>query len=583
MVLHLRKLIAVALALIIMVSASSAFALENNQEVCNEDVQVTETVATEEPVATEKNAATDEITPSQDKEITEQIPVSFAYLTLCDEKGTKVLDEEKMEIQDNVAAREFVEKTLEDNNLEYRWEDLLIRYNDEEITDENFEEQIIKSGDKLFIIVSKAEQSEAPHDEREFIEEEVSLSVQASKDSIDSTHKGAISKATSIMDAADWSFLFEWGVIGLSRINSVSEADAKKYCTSLATYIDEIKTAKLNETKSSDNARTVLALTALGYYPTDVLGYNLLEPLADFEYASTPYLSGPIWSLIAIDSHNYSIPQVGKGKTQTTREGLVEAILDSRVGDGWAYSGTVPDVDMTCMAIQALAPYRTSNSKVKAAIDAAVNWLSKQQNSNGSYRSYGVENSESASQVIAALTALGIDPNTDSRFIKNGKSVVDSLISFKLSDGGFKHIDSDVKYNNLATFQGCYALTAYKRFMSGNLSLYDMTDITLVEFGATPAARDKIIDKIDKDVKPETGGASAMGKTFSLGGKTIKLGTTDISGDLTGTENATGSKNVYNSVAEKQKLMRVLPWIYCGIGALAALALVLLLRNRKAE
>lgn len=583
MVLHLRKLIAVALALIIMVSASPAFALENNQEVCNEDVQVTETVAAEEPVATEKNAATDEITPSQDKEITEQTPVSFAYLTLCDEKGTKVLDEEKMEIQDNVAAREFVEKTLEDNNLEYRWEDLLIRYNDEEITDENFEEQIIKSGDKLFIIVSKAEQSEAPHDEREFIEEEVSLSVQASKYSIDSTHKGAISKATSIMDAADWSFLFEWGVIGLSRINSVSEADAKKYCTSLATHIDEKQSAKLHETSSSDNARTVLALTALGYYPTDVLGYNLLEPLADFEYASTPYLSGPIWSLIAIDSHNYSIPQAGKGKTQTTREGLVEAILDSRVGDGWAYSGTVPDVDMTCMAIQALAPYRTSNSEVKAAIGAAVKWLSKQQNSNGSYRSYGVENSESASQVIVALTALGIDPNTDSRFVKYGKSVVDSLISFKLSDGGFKHIDSERTYDNLATFQGCYALTAYKRFMSGNLSLYDMTDITLVEFGATPAARDKIIDKIDKDVKPETGGASAMGKTFSLGGKTIKLGTTDISGDLTGTENATGSKNVYNSVAEKQKLMRVLPWIYCGIGALAALALVLLLRNRKAE
>ena len=38
----------------------------------------------------------------------------------------------------------------------------------------------------------------------------------------------------------------------------------------------------------------------------------------------------------------------------------------------------------------------------------------------------------------------------------------------------------------------------------------------------------------------------------------------------------------YNNETEKQKIMSILPWIYGGITAFAALALVLILRNRKA-
>ena len=81
------------------------------------------------------------------------------------------------------------------------------------------------------------------------------------------------------------------------------------------------------------------------------------------------------------------------------------------------------------MAIQSLAPYYDKDEKVKASVDRGLNWLSKPK-SDGGYSSWGSINSESIAQVIVALTSLGIDPHNDPRFVKNGNSVVDALLSF---------------------------------------------------------------------------------------------------------------------------------------------------------
>lgn len=130
------------------------------------------------------------------------------------------------------------------------------------------------------------------------------------------------------------------------------------------------------------------------------------------------------------------------------------------------------------MGIQALSPYYDSNAQVKAAVDAALQRLSDLQLSDGTYASGGSSTSESCSQVIVALSSLGIDPNTDSRFIKNGKSVVDGLLSFSVAGGGFKHLSSGTM-NQMATEQGYYALTAYERYKNGQNRLYDMTDVAV--------------------------------------------------------------------------------------------------------
>lgn len=162
-----------------------------------------------------------------------------------------------------------------------------------------------------------------------------------------------------------------------------------------------------------------------------------------------------------------------------TRGKLIEVILNKQLADGgWALSGDAADPDMTAMAMQALAPYYKTNAVVKAAVDKALDTLSGLQLASGGYGSWGTENSESCAQVIVALTALGIDPTTDSRFVKNGVTVLDALCAYFVEGGGFRHVASGDR-DGMATEQGYYALTSYYRFAAGKTSLYDMSDVTI--------------------------------------------------------------------------------------------------------
>jgi hypothetical protein len=98
------------------------------------------------------------------------------------------------------------------------------------------------------------------------------------------------------------------------------------------------------------------------------------------------------------------------------------------------------------------------------------------QNSNGGYSSWGTENSESIAQVIICLTTLGINPYTDSRFIKNGNSLVDALLSYSVQGGGFSH-EINGKYNQMASEQCYLALVALDRFVKGKNSVFNMSDV----------------------------------------------------------------------------------------------------------
>ena len=133
---------------------------------------------------------------------------------------------------------------------------------------------------------------------------------------------------------------------------------------------------------------------------------------------------------------------------------------------------------MTAMAVQALAPYYGTDAGVKEAVDKALECLSDIQDKDGGYASWGTKNAESCAQVMVALTALGIDPATDVRFIKDGHTVIEALLGFYVEGGGFRHVASGER-NTMATEQGYYALAAYDRMLKGQTSLYDMTDVTI--------------------------------------------------------------------------------------------------------
>ena len=273
----------------------------------------------------------------------------------------------------------------------------------------------------------------------------------------------------------------EWMVIGLARSGRTVPAG---YYDNVVEYVKAKADAneRLHPAKVTDNARVILALTAIGKDVTNVGGHNLLKGLDNMDYVQTQGINGPIFTLIALDSHNY--PTMG----DVTREKLIQVILAAQLADGgWDLSADKADPDMTAMAIQALAPYYKTNETVKAAVDKALEALSALQRNDGGFGSWGTVNSESCAQVIVALTALGIDPTADSRFVKNGLTVLDALAGFYVTGGGFRHTANGER-NGMATEQGYYALAAYYRFANAQTRLYDMTDVTIQT--GTPATGD---------------------------------------------------------------------------------------------
>lgn len=303
----------------------------------------------------------------------------------------------------------------------------------------------------------------------------------------------------------------EWMALGLARSGrTVPEG----YYDAVVKYVkDNIDSnGRLDKNKATENARIILALTAIGKDVTNVDGHDLLAGLNEMSYLSKQGINGAIFTLIALDSHSYT------PAGDVTRDKLVQVILDAQISSdgGWSLDGKNADVDMTAMAIQALAAYYKSNSSAKKAVDKGLSWLSSVQQNDGGFTSWGAANSESCAQVIVALTALGIDPAKDSRFIKNGVSVLDALCSFAVNGGGFKHLATETSANGMATEQGFYALVAYYRLLNGQTSLYDMTDVKLEGVKAEEPVddTDKSDDTADTDtpVDTEVGEASSGGQ-----------------------------------------------------------------------
>jgi len=251
----------------------------------------------------------------------------------------------------------------------------------------------------------------------------------------------------------------EWAVLGLARGGYPVPA---AYYENVVSYVKDCG-GVLHSRKYTEYSRVVLALTAIGKDPTNVAGYDLVQPLSDFESTVWQGINGPIWALIALDSGNYA---------NQIRQQYVDHILAKECsGGGWAMAGEEGDADITAMALQALAKYR-DQAAVKAAVERGLSWLSSIQNADGTFSTAGEDTCESTAQVIVALGELGL-PVTDSRFVKQGKTAVDGLMKYYLQGKGFVHVlggSSDA----MATEQAFYALVSARRAEQGQTSLYTM-------------------------------------------------------------------------------------------------------------
>ena len=264
-----------------------------------------------------------------------------------------------------------------------------------------------------------------------------------------------------------------WAVIGMARNNNYSVDNiSETYVKTLKKELND-KKGILSISKYSDYSKAIIALTSLGISPENVGGYNLLLNLIDMEKITIQGINGPLWALLAINSNNYT--------STISKETLINHILTHEIkGGGWSLSSdTAADVDITAMVLTSISKYK-NRSDVMPYIERGVEFLSNSQNADGGFETLSQVNSESSSQVIIALSSLGIDALNDSRFIKNNKSIMDDLIqNFYNGQGGFYHLKNG-NVDKIATEQGFLALTAYSRFKKGEKSLYDMSDIKVI-------------------------------------------------------------------------------------------------------
>lgn len=222
-------------------------------------------------------------------------------------------------------------------------------------------------------------------------------------------------------------------------------------CYAAAETLVGVSEGVLSSTKSTEYSAVILALTAADYDARNVGGYDLTEALFDTSFVTKQGLNGAIFALLALDSGEYPAPE-------GLRDALLDAILSRQLPDGgFAFSGERADPDMTAMALAALAAY-TDRADVASAVEQALEALSALQGENGGFASYGEENAESCAQVILALAALDLSP-TDERFVKNGVSVLDALLTYRVEEGGFAHLPNG-ETDAIATMQSYAALTA---------------------------------------------------------------------------------------------------------------------------
>ena len=287
---------------------------------------------------------------------------------------------------------------------------------------------------------------------------------------------------TTVTDPTIGSVGGEWSVIGLARSGvEVPQSYWDKYYARVVSQV-ESKQGILHDKKYTEYSRVILSLTAIGADPRDVGGYNLLEPLADFEKTIWQGINGPIWALIALDSGSYEIPVDDTVPIQATRESYINEILCRQLNNG-GFSFTqkggngIGDVDITGMALQALAPYQ-EQEKVSHAVKQAVTYLSSIQNKDGGYTGRsGASSLESIVQVVVGLTALGIEVDAEA-FIKEEGSLLDALFSFQKSNGEFLHVKNHNSSDIMASEQGLYGLVSVKRGNEGDYTLYNMGDVT---------------------------------------------------------------------------------------------------------
>ena len=264
---------------------------------------------------------------------------------------------------------------------------------------------------------------------------------------LEKAHDGAYKAGESSSD---------WTIVVYSKDGK--DFDYGGYLEDMEKYVTEKYKSKdkLDRDKATEWHHAALAVLACGGDPTKIGKDKDGKPvdlIADgtYNWSQTESLgqqgsNALIYALITLDAGDFDVPEGSK----YTRESIIDDLLKCQYTDGsFALGeGEQGNTDITAMAVQALAPYYTKIQRVQESVDQAVAYLSREQQDSGLYINGDDYSSETVSQVILALCALGRDPAEDEQFKKAGGSILECLMMFRMDDGSFSHtVPEDTSQN----------------------------------------------------------------------------------------------------------------------------------------
>jgi len=236
------------------------------------------------------------------------------------------------------------------------------------------------------------------------------------------------------------SALTSWVIMALTAAGE--DVVSNTWAPEGANPVDFLRSGSTSDDETTDYARLLMALTAAGQGPV-FKNVNLAEKIISFQQSSGQiaqldqgekgFINAHMWSILALASAGYKIPQQEKAK---------EWLLNHQNEDGgfgWM-EGTASDTDDTGIAIQALVVLgEVPESSV--AIKNALKYQKNCQVEDGGF-SCGDEwmgsksNAASDSWVLQGLMAVGENP-VGEKWEVNGKNPVSHLLSLQNGDGSF--------------------------------------------------------------------------------------------------------------------------------------------------
>ena len=262
-----------------------------------------------------------------------------------------------------------------------------------------------------------------------------------------------------------------WAAIALAKAGK--RMDETAYLDTLEQEVAECyeRDGGLSDYKATEYHRIALTMLALGGDPEQIQGKNgtTINLVADGTWnfpGGSPGLQGSnglIYALLLLDAGDYEPPA---DKAQLRKEYVEELLSYQKESGAFCLDNSLSgDIDITAMAVQALAPYE--ENEAKEAVMRALNWLADRMTEDGGFIYEDSDSSESSSQMILALCALGRDPAEDEQFRKNGTDLLTGLDRYRLKNGMYVHTTEGGKENKMATWQALLALEAVERLRTG--------------------------------------------------------------------------------------------------------------------